>query len=539
MVASVTLFDPQPCDVPARMPSPFAPGVPHPLAVRAADEVRRELAAGLAEALGLARDGKMFGVLVVRDAAGRTGFLRAFSGMVGRSWILPGYVPPAFDRAARDGFWIAGEQELIELAAELAAIDVRLAPLRERLAAFDAEQQAELAALAARQRDLKDERHRRRGASSDPELHAALARESACQTELRRRVEQRLRLARREAAAPIAQLETQRTTIEEARVRRSRELLLRIQETYALTSARGERRALRALFAPHEPPGGAGDCAAPKLLAYAYAHRLTPVALAEIWCGAPPATGGRSDGHYYPACRGKCGPILAHMLDGLDVEPAPVFGEDAIDPAAPATLFEDRWLAVVVKPVGLLSIPGRSSKADSVLARLRRRYPGATGPLLAHRLDLDTSGLMIAAKDPQTHGALQRQFSERSVEKRYVAWLDGVVAGDGGTIDLPMRVDLDDRPRQIVDPVYGKSALTEWRVLGRTADRTRVALFPRTGRAHQLRVHAAHPRGIGVPIVGDRLYGRADGRLLLHAEAVAFVHPHTQERLRFEHSAPF
>lgn len=539
MVASVTLFDPQPRDVPERMPSPFAAGVPHPLAVRAADEVRRELAAGLAEALGLARDGKMFGVLVVRDAAGRTGFLRAFSGMVGKSWSLPGYVPPAFDQAARDAFWIRGEQELIELAGAMAAIDARLAPLHERLAALDAEQKAELAALAATQKQLKDERHRRRAAASDPELHAALARESYHQTELRRHVEHRLQYFRRQAAEPIELLEARRKELDDARAHRSRELLLRIQDTYALINARGERRDLRALFAPHEPPGGAGDCAAPKLLAYAYANRLTPVALAEVWCGAPPATGGRRDGHYYPACRGKCGPILAHMLEGLDVEPAPVFGEDAIDPEAPATLFEDRWLAVVVKPVGLLSIPGRSSKADSVLARLRRRYPGATGPLLAHRLDLDTSGLMIAAKDAATHGALQRQFSERTVEKRYIAWLDGVVAGDGGTIDLPLRVDLDDRPRQIVDPVYGKSAITEWRVLGRTAKRTRVALFPRTGRAHQLRVHAAHPRGIGVPIVGDRLYGRTDVRLLLHAEAVAFVHPHTQERLRFENSAPF
>jgi tRNA pseudouridine32 synthase/23S rRNA pseudouridine746 synthase len=176
---------------------------------------------------------------------------------------------------------------------------------------------------------------------------------------------------------------------------------------------------------------------------------------------------------------------------------------------------------------------------DSVLARLRARYPHATGPLLVHRLDLDTSGLLVAALDERTHAALQRQFAHREVHKRYVAWVEGLVRGERGTIDLPMRVDLADRPRQIHDPVHGKAAVTDWQVLERGGTRTRVALLPRTGRTHQLRVHSAHPLGLGAPIVGDRLYGHEDVRLHLHAEALAFLHPHTGRRVSFERPAPF
>jgi tRNA pseudouridine32 synthase/23S rRNA pseudouridine746 synthase len=541
MAASVTMFDPQPAagSIPARMPSPFAAGDPHPLAVRAAELLRAELAGGLADRLGLSRDGKMFGVLVVADRERRVGFLRAFSGMVDGTWSVPGYAPPAFDLAARDAFWIDGERGLDEIAAQIGVVDAQLAPQRERLAALLAEQAREREELRARLDANRADRARARTASSDPALHAALARKSYQDTVEKKTQKQVHHFFRREIEAPIEELERARAALDDQRAARSRELLVRIHETYALPNARGERTSLRALFAPKEPPGGAGDCAGPKLLAFAYAHHLRPIAFAEIWCGASPATGGRADGHFYPACRGKCGPVLAHMLQGLDVEPPPVFGEDAIDPDAPATLYEDDYLAVVDKPAGLLSVPGRSSRADSVLARLRRRYPDATGPVLVHRLDLDTSGLMLAARDRATHAGLQRQFAERTVEKQYVAWLDGEVAGEAGTIDLPLRVDLDDRPRQIVDPVHGRSALTEWRVIARSGGRTRVSLVPRTGRAHQLRVHAAHPQGVGIPIVGDRLYGRPDTRLMLHAEAIVFVHPHTQQRLSFVRPAPF
>lgn len=541
VAASVTYFDPQPAadELPARMPTPFAAGTPHRLAVRAADALRRELAAGLGARLGIAQDGKMFGVFVVRDLDGRIGYLRAFSGMAGGTWEVPGFVGPAFDLATRDGFWIDGEAELIAIADEIVAVDAELAPHRAELDALLATHAAEIAALHAVRRANKAKRDAIRATTSDPDTLAALARESYQDTNKRQHVEKEHRYFEAQRRAPVTALEERRARLVEKRAARSRDYLVRIHNTYRLANARGEIRALRDLFAPAEPPGGAGDCAAPKLLAHAYRHGLRPIALAEVWCGAPPATGDRRDGAFYPACRGKCGPILGHMLEGLVVDPSPVYGEDAVDPAAPLTLFEDEHLAVVAKPVGLLSVPGRSSRADSVLARLRVRYPDATGPLLPHRLDLDTSGLMLVAKDERTHGALQRQFAERTIEKRYIAVLDGEARADGGTIELPIRVDLDDRPRQIVDAVHGKPAVTDWRVVGREPGRTRVALYPRTGRAHQLRVHAAHPQGIGVPIVGDRLYGRPDVRLLLHAEAVVFVHPHSQKRLTFELAAPF
>ncbi len=483
----------------------------------------------------LRREGKMFGVLVVRDGD-RIGFLRAFSGMVGGEWLVDGFVPPAFDLAARDAFWIAGEQELIAIAETIAAVDRQLAPLREDLVRLQAEHAHELAAMKAKHAASKKRRDELRIA--DPSQADRLARESAKETTEKRELVRQHRTLESVLLDKIKPLEERRKALDDQRAQKSRGFLVRIHNTYSLPNGAGEERPLRELFAPAEPPGGAGDCAAPKLLAYAYRQGLEPIAIAEVWVGPPPPTGDRRDGQYYPACRGKCGPILAHMLEGLDSDEAPQFGGGPIDPAEPRTLYEDQWLVVVDKPVGLLSVPGRGGALrDSVLSRLRDRYPDATGPIVVHRLDLDTSGVLLAAKDAATHKELQRLFAVREVEKRYVAILDGEVAGDSGTIDLPLRVDLDDRPRQIVDPVHGKTAVTKWHVLDLQQGRTRVAMWPKTGRAHQLRVHSLV--GLGVPIVGDRLYGRADIRLMLHAEELAFVHPHRAERLVMTRPAPF
>lgn len=333
-------------------------------------------------------------------------------------------------------------------------------------------------------------------------------------------------------------------TLDETRTARSRTLMGQIQDSYHFLNARGELRSLRSIFAPAEPPAGAGDCAAPKLLAHAYRLGLRPLALAEFWWGAPSPTGDRREGVFYAACRGKCLPILTHMLDGLPADPPPLFGSVAIDLAEPAVAYEDEQLLVVNKPSGLLSVPGRSaSLQDSVVTRLRVRYPDATGPLVVHRLDLDTSGLLLVAKNLTTASALQRLFSLREIEKQYVAWLDGNVAADHGHIRLPLCVDVDDRPRQIHDAAFGKPADTEWRVISREHGRTRVQLTPHTGRTHQLRVHAAHPQGLDAPIVGDRLYGRTapadDERLQLHAQRLAFVHPVSGALLVVEQPAPF
>jgi tRNA pseudouridine32 synthase/23S rRNA pseudouridine746 synthase len=313
-------------------------------------------------------------------------------------------------------------------------------------------------------------------------------------------------------------------TLDAARAARSRALTTQINDAYHFASARGEVRSLRSLFAPGEPPTGSGDCTAPKLLAHAYRLGLRPIGLAEFWWGAASATGDRREGVFYAACRGKCLPILTHMLDGMPVEPPPLFGSAAIDPAEPRTVFEDEHLLVVNKPSGLLTVAGRSaSLSDCVVSRLRKRYPQATGPLAVHRLDLDTSGLLLIAKDADVATALQRMFSLRVIEKHYVAWLNGDIAADHGHVTLPLRLDVD--------------------VLARHNGRTRVRFTAHTGRSHQLRVHSAHPQGLDAPIVGDRLYGRHapsdDERMQLHAERVAFVHPVTGARLVIEQAAPF
>jgi tRNA pseudouridine32 synthase/23S rRNA pseudouridine746 synthase len=233
------------------------------------------------------------------------------------------------------------------------------------------------------------------------------------------------------------------------------------------------------------------------------------------------------------------------MMEGLDVAPPRRFAPPHADVAQLRVVFADAWIVVVDKPAGLLSVPGRGAVPDdSVQAQLRREHPEA---LLVHRLDLDTSGLLVAARDMPTYVALQRQFLGRTVEKRYAAIVRGEVEAEGGVIDLPIRVDLDDRPRQIHDPVHGRRAVTKWRrdglvsppIDGEDLVCTRVRFFPLTGRTHQLRVHAAHPLGLGAPILGDRLYGHTGRRLMLHAEGLTFDHPATGERVSFDSSPPF
>ncbi len=519
------LFAPQPTELPPVFPSPFAVP-PHPVALRAIAELE----------VGPLAEGKMFGVLVVRDGAGRIGYLRAFSGMLDGSWHRPGFCGPVFDEAARDSFWPAGEAELGVLAAEQQAIDQDLAHAEH--AALAAAHAAELAALDARHAERKLARAAARAAGVSP---SALDHESRGDSAERRQAKAAHTAARAPLAARVAELTARSQALAARRAARSRELLVAIQDTYQLANARGEVRSLRAIFAPESPPGGAGDCAAPKLLAHAYREGLAPIALAEVWLGPPPVAGDRRAHTCYPACRGKCAPILAHVLGGLAAEPAPIFGDaSAIAADEPRVVFEDRWLVVVAKPVGLLSVPGRSGLlTDSVATRLAARYGAAH---VVHRLDLDVSGLLLVAKDEATYTILQRMFARREITKRYVAVVEGQVQGEHGSVELALRVDLEDRPRQLVDSVHGKAALTTWRVRARDATTTRVELVPHTGRTHQLRVHCAHPAGLAAPIVGDRLYGTPpppSGRLLLHAEHLAFAHPHAGGRISLDLAPPF
>ena len=295
------------------------------------------------------------------------------------------------------------------------------------------------------------------------------------------------------------------------RDQRSRQLWAALCAACSIPDARGGRRSLASLFAPAPPPGGAGECAAPKLLAQAFAHGLRPLALAEFWWGAA-ARAGRSGEHqhgdFVPACQAKCGVVLPCMLDGLDVDPGP-------PPAEVRVLHDDAWLTVSDHP---------------------HQLPAPRG------LDTGASGLVVIAKDDATRAALQQQLARGDLALRHIAWLDGSLAasrGDHGVITLPLRLDAADRPRRIHDPARGKAAVTEWRLAACEPERTRVALLPRTARTHQLLLHAAHPLGLGLAIVGDRLYGRPAPRLLLHAETLRFTHPHSGRPIELVSPAPF
>ena len=313
----------------------------------------------------------------------------------------------------------------------------------------------------------------------------------------------------------------------------------RIFRLFVVSNARGERRDLVEVFKPLGalPPAGAGECCAPRLLNYAYNNGLQPVCMAEFWWGASPVGEVRHHGHFYPACRSKCKPILDFMLQGLDVETNPL--EEPMEDATPLdVVYDDQWLTVLNKPSGMLTVPGKALE-DSLLTRYQASHPEAVGPVVVHRLDQETSGLVVFAKDKATHKALQQQFENHTVKKVYIALLDGIVERDQGTIDLPLRPDVDDRPRQRVDLEHGKPAVTRYRVLERAGGTTRVALAPLTGRTHQLRVHCSHPQGLNCPIVGDRLYGMASTRLMLHASTLTLVHPATGQLLTFTSPSPF
>ena len=323
----------------------------------------------------------------------------------------------------------------------------------------------------------------------------------------------------------------------EARKAASAELQAWIFDQYRVSNARGETLTIREVFARRGliPPGGTGDCAAPKLLQYAYSHHLTPIAMGEFWYGASPASEVREQGRFYPSCTGKCGPLLSFMLEGLDVAPNPLDREFTAD-SEPRILHEDADILVVCKPAGMLSVPGRT-RAKSLLDWLRERFGEVHS---CHRLDMDTSGVMVFARSLAAKSELERQFAEREVAKTYRARL---AAGSKpfdharkGTVALPLCLDYYDRPRQMVDREHGKLAVTEYEVLEQLPDgEIDIRFTPKTGRTHQLRVHAAHADGLGRPIKGDRLYGSADGgRLWLHAESLRFRHPVTGEILYFE-----
>jgi len=316
---------------------------------------------------------------------------------------------------------------------------------------------------------------------------------------------------------------------------RSEELQHWLFDHFFVLNGQGEQRTLTDIFSQtpqRVPPSGAGECCAPKLLQYAFSRGYRPLCMAEFWWGESPRGEVRHHLHYYPACQGKCKPILRFMLQGMDVDSNPLADQEGRDVEI---VYEDEAIVVISKPAGMLSVPGRTGR-ESAESLLSRRYQFVK---MAHRLDMATSGLLVAAKSPDVYRALQQQFERREVRKRYVALLDGVPEKREGTVRLPLMPDFINRPCQRVDYENGKLAITSYRVVGVEEGRARVLLYPKTGRTHQLRVHCAHRDGLGCPIVGDALYGTPAARLYLHAEWMEIVHPLSQKVVRFERKADF
>lgn len=555
-MGSVACFLPliDPCDIPVEFPSPFS-GVPHSLTHQASGELQHLLSKpeGWHHDFNSPDGGKMFGVLVVRDNDGRVGYLSAFSGMLAGQWSLPGFVPPVFNIAEREEFLPEGESSiegltydisLLENSAERQGLLTQYEQLlQDREAALNGlkllHQDRRLLRHNQRERLLLDETLVDNGGHENTLIRLSFEsqQDRREQRALCREWNQRIG----SIGERLVELDSVITALKRQRSQLSHKLHKKVFSTYVLSNASGEKRQMSGFFVNAKLPGGAGDCAAPKLLHYAHQHSLLPLAMAEFWWGASPAGGIRHHGHYYPACRGKCGPILPFMLEGLRVQSLSLWGADFHDTDAPPVIYEDDDLLVVNKPSGLLSVPGKEVR-DSVLTRLQKRYPDASGPLLVHRLDMATSGLLLVAKSSAIHKALQRQFLQRTIEKRYVAVLDGVLHSasmNAGVVSLPLRVDVDDRPRQLVCFEHGKAASTRWEFISCKEDKTRVYFYPLTGRTHQLRIHASHRDGLNVPIVGDELYGAKAERLLLHAERLSFCHPATGVRIELEATVPF
>ena len=539
---------------------------PHPLCVLAAEEVKEYIASRKEWQEELA-SGKMFGVLIVQTDNGITnneenqiGYLAAFSGNLAGKNLHPYFVPPVYDLLQPEGFFKIEEEQI-------SAINIRIRELENSGSYLDSKEKwkieteqakAVLNQAKAELKMAKEAREIRR--QSSPELseeeQASLIRESQYQKAEYKRLEKEWKKRLEELETEVRHFDIEIERLKTERKERSAALQRKLFEQFRMLNAQGEVKDLYTIFeqtVQKVPPAGAGECALPKLLQYAYLHQLKPLAMAEFWWGDSPKNEIRHHGYYYPSCKGKCEPILQHMLQGLEIDENPLLNpvheEEELE-----IVFEDEWLLVVNKPAGMLSVPGKAEDRDSVYHRLKKKYPEATGPMIVHRLDMATSGLLLVAKTKKVHQDLQAQFANRSIKKRYVAVLDGIVLSERtGRIELPLCLNPLDRPRQIVSKEYGKEAITEYKIISESekiideSERsineprkyTRIVFYPLTGRTHQLRVHAAHPEGLGCPILGDELYGKKADRLYLHAEYIEFRHPIYGDIFRIQKKADF
>lgn len=530
---------------------------PHPLTSVASNELQDLLEKqvtfkhnlGTSEKQGEGTIGKMFGVLIVANQAGELGYLAAYSGKIDREHLPDIFVPPVYDVHAKDSFFSKATIELNALNKKIKSLE-EAPPFLAIQAAVSSQNQAMIDALANKKewmRNSKKDRKVRReaarlslSAEAFIPFNAELAKESIKGQQEYRKMAYELKEALLKEEAQLAVYTSEIAALKQQRKKMSGHLQRRIFDQYQFLNQEKEAKGLTEIFPKYEsqkPPSGAGECCAPKLLQYAFQQGLKPIAMGEFWWGKSPITEIRKHKHFYPACGGRCKPILGHMLAGIELEENLLLKNPSENKEL-AIVFEDDHMLIINKPAEFLSVPGKSIR-DSVYSRMLAKYPDATGPLIVHRLDMSTSGILVIAKTKEAHKAIQSQFIKRTIKKRYVALLDGEIEGEKGQIDLPLRVDLDDRPRQLVCDTYGKAAKTIWKVKERSEGKTRVHLFPITGRTHQLRVHVSHPLGLNTAIVGDDLYGKKADRLHLHAEYIAFLHPFTNKKISFKVKADF
>ena len=530
---------------------------PHPLSLLAVKKLQQymeaEVEAGQSPESKILGDknrtGKMFGVLVVENEDGDVGFISAFSGQLGGQNTWKKFIPPVFDPLGENDFFLKSEAEINELSQEIEKLEqntqiaVCMEHLKTELKTEEHVTENYRKVMVEGRKERKAKRLADKDKTNEQEFNQllrVLAKQSVDQKnhlkELKAHFRQRIEVAEQ----ALHKLTDVIAALKKYRKIQSKELQERVFDNYTFLNMNGVKKKLKVLFSENghgQPASGTGDCAAPKLLQYAFSHSLKPIALAEFWWGRAPESEIRQHGNFYGACQGKCQPILAHMLEGMKIDDNPLL----INPAIYKTLeivYEDELLVIINKPEGLLSVPGKNIE-DSVYSRMKKLYPMATGPLIIHRLDMSTSGLMVIALTKKSHKILQQQFIMRTVKKCYVAVLDGLLVEDEGIIDLPLRVDLDDRPRQLVCYDYGKPAKTRWQVIERYSEQTKVYFYPITGRTHQLRVHSAHISGLGLPIEGDELYGKGSDRLHLHAEKLEIKHPFTKCKMVFQAKAAF
>jgi len=542
-------------DLPERFTFPFY-YQPHPLCVLAAHELQQYLQSQTEwqHNFGLGGEsetaiGKMFGVLLVENTQGEIGYISAFSGKVADSNHLTHFVPPVFDMLQQGGFFRTGHDELSLLSEQIKQLkdNPDIAHYEHVLATEKESAQLEIqqhrASMIVGRRDRKERRTAAEKTLATEDflnVNQLLSKESIKQKNKLRDLsfywDERIHKAQEKLDSICNKI----NELTGKRKATSHSIQQALFDNYRFLNKDGIEKNLRDIFkdtVQQVPPAAAGECAAPKLLQYAFQHSLKPLAMAEFWWGQSPKSAIRKHQQFYAACLGKCQPILNHMLAGIEMDDNPLLN----NPAEGKTIdivYQDDVMVVINKPAEFLSVPGKNIE-DSVYLRMKQSFPTATGPLIVHRLDMSTSGLMVIALNKDVHKKLQKQFINRSVKKRYVALLDGLLAEEGGVIELPLRVDLDDRPRQLVCYEYGKAAKTKWQRIEQVNKQTKVHFYPITGRTHQLRVHSAHISGLNTPIVGDDLYGQKANRLHLHAETLEISHPITRELMMFQCDAEF